>query len=186
MEKCAIAIKDEDDLFLFLTINRSKHGDVYINFNEHHPNHKPHSSYHSSGQLHHKSSKHYVFPIRKKQKPSINLKGSESIITTSIRKGDGKAWNIKCDPKDYSDIMIIPDEIIIPEFGFQFHIEVVEAGTQPWASTYPYIQIIQQKIFDKNIPWIAASLYEMHGTPVIKQKRFQITPSPFEDSGKEI
>lgn len=165
MEKYAIAIKDGNELYLFLTINRSYKSDVYVNFNEHHPNHKPHSSYHASGQLHHKSSNYYVFPKRKKQKPSRDLKGFEGIITTAIRKGDGKAWNIKCDPKDYLGIMIIPDEIITPEFGFQFH---VEAGIQPRASTYPYIQMIQQKIFDKNIPWIVASLYEMHGTPVIK------------------
>lgn len=168
MERYAIAIKDANELFLFLNINRSKQGDVYVNFNEHHPSHKPHSSYHSSGQLHHKSSNHYMFPIRKQQKPDINLKGFESIITTSIRKGDGRAWNIKCEPKDYLDIMIIPDEIITPEFGLQFKIEIVEAGKQSWASTYPNIKIIQQQVFDKNVPCIIASLYQMLGSSVKK------------------
>lgn len=168
MEQYAVIIKDTDELFLFLSINRSKQGDVYVNFHEHHPNHKPHSSYHASGQLHHKSWKHYSFPIRKHQKPDSSFKDSESIIVTSIRKGDGKAWNIKCDPIEYTDSMIIRDEIITPEFGFQFNVEIVEPGKQPWSSTYPYIQMIQQHVFDKNSPWIVASLYQMFESPVKK------------------
>ena len=168
MEQYAVIIKDTDELFLFLNINRSKYGDVYVNFNEHHPSHKPHSSYHASGQLHHKSWKHYLFPIRKRQKPDTDFKNSESIIVTSIRKGDGRAWNIKCNLQDYADSMIIQDEIITAEFGFQFNIEIVEPGKQSWSSTYPYIQMIQQKIFDKYNPWIVASLYQMHASPVTK------------------
>lgn len=168
MQKYAIAIMDGNDLFLFLNINRSNQGDVYVNFNEHHPGHKPHSSYHASGQLHHKGSNRYLFAKRQHQQPNTNFKDSESIITTSIRKGDGRAWNFKCDPKDYTGVMIIPDEIIKPEFGFQFNVEIVEAGRESWASTYPYIKIIQQQIFDNNTPWIVASLYQIFELSITK------------------
>ena len=160
MEKYAILIKDSEELFLFLNINRTVHGDVYVNFNENHPSHKPHSSYHASGQLHHKSSRQYLFPIRKLQQPNKNFNGSESIIVTSIREGAGRAWDIKCNPMDYTEVMIIPNEIIIPEFGFQFNVEIVDANKKSWASTYPYAKVIEQQIFHKNEPWIVVSLYE--------------------------
>ncbi|MFI5188432.1 MAG: hypothetical protein ACHQF0_16995 [Chitinophagales bacterium] len=166
MEKYAVAINDTDDLFLFLEIHRTDKWDVYVNFNEHHSGHKPHSSYHASGQLHHKSDGHKMFPVRSYQEPKNDFKGSESIIVTSLRKGDGRAWNVKCNSKNYTGAMIIPDEIITPEFGFQLNVEVVEAEQKSWLSTYPYAKIIQQQIFYDNNPWIVVSLYEMFGTLV--------------------
>ena len=164
-ESYAIAVRDDGKLFLMLTINRDTGGDVYVNFNERDNKHKPHSSYHASGQLHHKSYGSYNFPIRKKQQPKGKFSGSESIITTSIRKGDARAWNVPCKQNNYLEVMEIADEIITPEFGYQFSVELVEPKGVPWISTYPYARIIQQKIFKKSIPWIAASLYEMSQVP---------------------
>ena len=140
---------------------------MYVNFNERDAGDEPQSSYHASGQLHHKGRNHYLFPIRKQQKPNKDFKGSESIITTSIRQGDGRAWNVICKPEDYLEIMIIPDEIVTPEFGFQFNVEIVQPGSKAWVSTYPYAKIIQQQIFNYNIPWIVASLYEVNESSIL-------------------
>ena len=156
----AIAIKDGADLFLIFTIAKSAKDDFYVNFNGQSSDHKPHSSYHQSGQLHHKSHNRKVFPIRKRQSTK-NFSGSEVIITTSIKQGDGKAWNVKCEPKNYADIMVIDDKIITPKFGYNFEVEILEPGTDPWISTYPYAKVIQQQIFKKHSPWIVATLYEM-------------------------
>lgn len=167
-EKYAITIRDTDKLFLMFVINRSTVGDVYVNFNERDTQHKPHSSYHGSGQLHHKGYNKKLFPLRKKQAPTGSFKGTETIITTSIRKGDARAWNVSCEPGDYDEIMEIKDDIITPEFGYQFSVELVEPGVTPWISKYQYARVIQQQIFKQGTPWIVASLYEMSGTPFHK------------------
>ncbi|HUQ84902.1 MAG TPA: hypothetical protein VM077_01130 [Candidatus Limnocylindrales bacterium] len=150
-------------------INRSSEGDVYVNFNKRDNKHKPHSSYHASGQLHHKSYNWKLFPPRKKQPPKSSFTGSESIITTSIKKGDGRAWNRICMPNDFQEIMEINDEIITPEFGYQLIFELVEPNTLPWISTYPYAKVIQQHFFKDKSPWIVTTLYEMSSTPYLKE-----------------
>ncbi len=156
----AIAIKDNNDLFLMFSITRSDQGDYYVNFNENYSGHKPHSSYHQSGQLHHKSHNKKVFPKRQSQ-PTANFSGSEVIITTSIKKGEGRAWNVQCEPKNYTNIMIIEDEILIPQFGYNFEVEIVEPGTNPWISSYPFAKIVQQQTFKTPGPWVIATLYQM-------------------------
>src|SRR5687768_685268 len=104
--KYAIAIEDSGQFFLLLDITVSRDGDVYVNFNEHHPNHKPHSSYHASGQRHHKSGGQMVLPKKNLQSPNQFFKGSENVITTSVRRGEGRAWNIICDEQLYSKVMV--------------------------------------------------------------------------------
>lgn len=160
-EKYAIAIADSGSLYLFLGIRRSRAGDIYVNFNENYPGHKPHSSYHSSGQHHHKSH-NSIMTIHTKHRhpPDNNFRGSENIITTLIRHGDGKAWNKVCKPENYNEVMVIADEIITPEFGYQLAIDIVQYGSLPEVSTQIYNKIIQQKTFDKKKPLIVASLYE--------------------------
>ena len=165
LEKYAIGIRDSGDLFLMFSIRRGVEGDVYVNFNDRDTKHKPHSSYHVSGQLHHKGYNKILFPIRKKQTPTMSFTGSETIITTSLKKGDARAWNIKFNPGDYTGIMEIQDKIITPEFGYQFSVELVEPGVTPWISKYRYGKVIQQQIFKQGTPWIVASLYEMSEVP---------------------
>ena len=160
-EKYAIAIEDSGQLFLFLNIQRELSGDVYVNFNEHHTNHKPHSSYHASGQYHNKSDNYLLLPKKNLQPPNNQFTGSENIITTSIRKGEGRAWNVVCERKVYTGVMIIMDEIIIPEFGFQLSIDLYEAGSVIGGFTNSSINVIQQEIFNIEIPQIIATLYEV-------------------------
>lgn len=160
-EKYAVAVRDLNELFRMFEINRSAVGDVYVNFNERDTKHKPHSSYHASGQLHHKGYNKKLFPLRKKQTPIGSFTGAETIIMTSIRKGDARAWNVLFNPEDYTGIMEIPDKIITSEFGYQFSVELVQLGVKPWISTYAYARIVQQQTFKQGTPWIVASLCEM-------------------------
>jgi hypothetical protein len=167
-EKYAIAVKDSQDLFLMFVINRSSDGDIYVNFNKRDDKHNPHSSYHASGQLHHKSYNKKLFPLNKKQPPKNRFSGSEAIIQTSIQKGEGRAWNRVCVSYEYQEIMEIKDENIIPEFGYQLIFEVVEPHTVPWISTNPYAKLIQQHFFKTKSPWIVVTLYEMSIVPHTK------------------
>jgi len=160
-EKYAIAIQDGDQLFLFLNITRGEQGDVYVNFNERHPNHKPHSSYHASGQRHHKGNYRILLPRRMFQKPDEKFENSENIITTSIRRGDGRAWGIICRPEVYQDLMIINDSTIFGEFGLQLSIDLFESGTLPSGYVNCGIDIIQQGMFRNEIPKIAVTLYKV-------------------------
>lgn len=160
-EKYAIAVRDSGDLFLIFEINRSSKGDVYVNFNDRDSKHMPHSSYHASGQLHHKSYNRKLFPPIQKQPLIGTFTGSGGVITTSIQRGDARAWNSTCIPTNYQEIMEIKDEIITPEFGYQVFFELIEPNTKPWVSTYPYANIVQQHLFKDNSPWIVVSLYEM-------------------------
>ena len=159
--KYAIAVEDSGQLFLFLHITRTYQGDVYVNFNEHHANHKPHSSYHASGQHHHKSSNYMVLPKKSFQRPNDNFKNSENIITTSLRRGDGRAWGVICKPEFYNGIMIIKDEIIIPEFGFQLSVDLYESGSLPSGYSNCVINVIQKEIFNNDVPQIVAIIYEV-------------------------
>ena len=159
--KYAIAIEDTGQLFLFLDIIRSSSGDVYVNSNENHPNHKPHSSYHASGQHHHKSHNKIFLPKKILQPPNNQFKGSQNIWTTTIRKGEGRSWNIICERNHYMGVMIIKDEIIIPEFGFQLSIDLYQSGLILAGFTNSIINIIQQETFNNDIPQIIATLYEV-------------------------
>lgn len=163
--KYAVATKYSDILYLLFEIKRYKSGDIYIHFNKHSRKDRPHSTYHATGQVHYKRYNIKLFPPRFKQPPNEKFCGTETIITTSVRKEDGRVWNKLCLTCKYQDIMEINDNIIIPEFGYQFIVDLVEPDTKPWVSTYPYARVIQQQIFKDNIPWIVASLYEMSMTP---------------------
>ena len=163
-EKYAIAIEDSGELFLFLNIKRGVLGDIYVNFNEHHPSHKPHSSFHASGQLHHKSDNHKVLPIKMLQPPNNKFTGSTNIITTCIRHGDGRAWNEMCKRDDYTDVMVIKDANITPQFGYQLAIDLVQFGDAPVGYDKVSINIIQQRTFKHNKPLIVASLFEVLST----------------------
>jgi hypothetical protein len=167
-ERYAVGVRDKGELFLMFEIVRSTSGDVYVNFNERNPGDRLHSSYHASGQLHLKGNGRYRFPVRKRQAPSAEFTGAETIIATAIRRGDGAAWGVKLNSADYLDLMEIDDEIITPEFGYQFSIELAEPEATPWVSTYPYARVVQQRIFKGGIPWIVASLYEMSLEPFPK------------------
>jgi hypothetical protein len=159
--KYAIAVEDKGQLFLFLEITRSHHGDVCFNFNEHHANRKPHSSYHASGQRHHKSHNHMVLPKKNLQRPNDKFKDSVNIITTSIRGGDGRAWGVICKPAFYNEIMTMKDEMITPKFGLQLSVDLYESGSLPSGYNNCIVNVIQKQIFNDDVPQIVATLYEI-------------------------
>lgn len=124
-----------------------------------------HSSYHASGQLAHKHFNRRVFPLRRRQPPTGGFSGAETIITTALRTGDGRAINRPCVAADFDDVMLIPDTVLAPaEFGYGFGVELVAPGHSSFYSTYPYATIIQQHQFKQHAPWIVCTLHEMRGS----------------------
>ncbi len=164
-EKYAIAVEDNNELFLLHEVKRSASGDTYVISNKSNKKENPHSSYHISGQLHRKVYNRKVFPVKIVLPPTKSFQGSQVIINTSIRRGEGRAWGILCKVENYTDVMIIEDKILPPDFGYQFDVEIVQPNQKPSISTYSYARVIQQKLFQLNNPWIVASLFEMSTTP---------------------
>ena len=159
--KYAIAVEDRSQLFLFLDITRTASGNVYVKFNERYLNDNPHSSYHATGQRHHKRNNQMVLPKKILQRPDGSFKNSENVIETAIRRGDGRAWGIICKKEMFDAIMIIKDEIIYPQFGFKLSIDLYESGSLPSGYDSCVLNIIQQQIFNSDVPKIVATLYEV-------------------------
>jgi hypothetical protein len=111
----AVAVRDGADLFLVLTICRGPQGDVYVNFpRDHEPDWKPHSSYHASGQHHHKSFGHKPL-VRHAQKPNASLTGTENVVTTGITSDEPRAGNTQCVASDFQEVFEIPLAALRPE-----------------------------------------------------------------------
>src|SRR6266699_371046 len=84
----AVAVRDENDLFLWLRIRRSPAGDVYVAL----PTGRnqlewkkwnPHASYHRDGQFHHKSFDRRQVS-QERQNPDPGFLGTENLITRGI------------------------------------------------------------------------------------------------------
>ena len=72
----AVAVRDEAESFIVLTLCR-RSDNIYYNLpRDHDPDWKPHGSFHASGQRHHKSFNHKM-GIAYGQKPNEDFKGTE-------------------------------------------------------------------------------------------------------------
>lgn len=155
-ERYAIAVIDGDDRFVLFIITRSNNGDVYMNW-PHQPDIKTHTSYHSSGQLHTKSSNKVIFKYTK-QRPNSSFKGAVSLPSTSIHRGEGKAIGITLDKSDFIDVMEIPEINIDAKNGTLLDVELVEQNQQPNVFSNPGARIIQQHSFTYSKPEIVVTL----------------------------
>jgi len=63
----AVAVRDGNDLFVVVTICRELKGDLYVNWPSVAPHLEPHTSYHASGQTHHKAVDRKVHPELRNQ-----------------------------------------------------------------------------------------------------------------------
>jgi len=155
----AVAVRDNKQLFLFLSICRTPQGDVYVNFPRNHkPNFNPHSSYHTSGQHHQKSFGHKAM-VRYRQKPDANFRSTENVITTGIASDEPRAINMPCQTTDFHEVFEIPVSELRPEkYRTMISVDITEAGGKPIIT--PGGRVVRQAIFKDEIPWILVTVFD--------------------------
>jgi hypothetical protein len=108
----AVAVRDGDDLFLWIRIRRANTGDIYYMFPTGRTGSEwkrwdPHGSLHKDGHFHHKSFERKIFP-EQRQKPDSDFKGTEQLVTRPIASDEPRAFNVPCDPAKFSEVMEVP------------------------------------------------------------------------------
>ncbi len=153
----AVAVRDGKELFLFLSICRSSKGDVYVNFPRDEPKWEPHSSYHFSGQHHHKSF-NYKAMLYQRQRPDINFRGTENVVTTGIAIEELRALNALCRMEDYYGIFEISvSELRSEQYRMGISVDITDISGNP---IIPNTTFLRQAIFKDYFPWISVTLYD--------------------------
>jgi hypothetical protein len=158
----AIAVRDGDDLFLWIRIRRAAKGDIYYMFptGRTGPEWKkwdPHGSLHKDGNLHHKSYDRKMFPA-KSQVPNSDFKGSMNMITRPTASDEPRAFGEICDPTKFSEIVEVPNGILSAKhYETYVSIDLTDANGVPSINTSDG-QILAQKVFKDSVPWIMVSV----------------------------
>ena len=155
----AVAVRNGENLFLFLSICRAPQGDVYVNWpRRYEPDWNPHSSYHASGQYHHKSFGHKAL-VRHRPKPDANLPDTENVVTTGIASDEPSAVNTPCRPESFEDVFEIPLSDLRPEKYRTFvSVDISDRDGEPIIT--PGATVIRQAVFRDSVPWICVTLFD--------------------------
>ena len=100
----AIAVRDGDDLFLWVRLRRAARNDIYYVLptgREDDAEWKewdPHGSWHQDGSLHHKSFNRKMLPAESRQKPNVEFKGTHNLITRGIASDEPRALGVAMRP----------------------------------------------------------------------------------------
>jgi hypothetical protein len=157
----AVAVRDVDDLFLWIRIRRAATG-LYYMFptGRKDPEWKkwdPHGSLHEDGRLHHKSYDRKFFS-KQTQKPDSNFKGSMNWVTRPISSDEPRAFGEICDPAKFAEIMEIPISIVsAKKYDTQVSIDLTDSHGSPSINTSDG-KILAKRIFKDEIPWILVSV----------------------------
>jgi hypothetical protein len=159
----AVAVRDGDDLFTVLTVNRKPSGDVYANvLRPHDPNMKPHGSYHASGQHHAKTYNHKVF-VRHLQPPDKNFRGKAQVETVVITSNDHRLINEPCQPSDFTEVFEIPYDDVKDIVTGRLCVDISEPGAGH-VSRFPGEKVLRQAVFKDIVPWIVVTLIDIGRT----------------------
>lgn len=155
----AVAVREGSDLFLTHTICLDPKTDVYINWiRDHDPDWKPHTSYHASGQYHHKSNG-VMIQKKKRQNPDENFSGTENVIQTGIAIDEHRRIHTPYRKTDFQGLFEIPVSDLKPEPGrIQLSVDLAEPKEQPILA--PGAKIIRQAVFQDSVPWIMCTLLD--------------------------
>lgn len=155
----AVAVRDGEEPFLFLSICRGPQGDVYVNFpRDQEPDMKPHSSYQASGQHHQKSFGHKAM-VRQRQKPDANFRGTVNVVTIGIASDETRAIQTPCQKAAFKEVFEIPISNLRSEkYRTMISVDTTEAGGSPIIT--PGAKVILQDVYKDTVPWIQVTLFE--------------------------
>ena len=153
----AVAIRDGQDLFLWLRVRRAIRGDIYymIPTRGSGPDRKkwnPHGSHHKDGQRHHKSFGKKIF-AEQRQKPNSDFTGSETLVTRPIASHQPRAFCGICDPTEFSEVMEVPTTLLSPKtYETYISIDLTEPDGLPIITALG--EVVAQRAFRDAPPWI--------------------------------
>lgn len=157
---CAVAVRDGADLLQVFTIRRAAAGDIYIN-------HKrdwmagwdPHTSYHASGQHHHKAFNRKLLTKRQLQRPAPGFKGSQNIVTHGISADEPRAIATPCRPSSFDQVFEIPcSDLKLAKYHTYLSDDITDSNAQPIIT--PAAKILRQAILKDALPWIVLTLFD--------------------------
>jgi hypothetical protein len=161
----AVAVRDGDDLFLWVRLIRAARTDIYYAIptgREDNPEWKkwdPHGSWHRDGRFHHKAFGQKMFPAEKRQKPAAEFKGSHNLITRGIALDEPRAFGLLCDPTKFSEVMEIHAGILSSKhYETYTSIDVSEPGLKP-ILLGGREKILWQRVINDAIPHITVTIY---------------------------
>jgi hypothetical protein len=134
----AVAVRDGDELFLWIRLRRAAGTDIY-----------------------------YVVPTGrederdwKKWNPHGSWQGTYNLITRGLASDEPRAFGVLCDPTKFSEIMEVPVEILSPKhYETYTSVDVSEPGLQPMLMGGGE-EIPLQRVFDDAIPHITVTVYK--------------------------
>lgn len=151
----AITVRREGGKFLFLRIVRAPQGDIYVPFPIPGPKEwSPHLSLHRDGQCHYKDFDRRSL-ARRLITPDEEFRGTENLVNIAREKDHWQNASEPFVPSCFSDYFQI-DVLKLPcnSQWTQLSIDIVEPGQKPRLVG----ELIDQKFFRHEIPWIAVSL----------------------------
>ncbi|MFZ2142528.1 MAG: hypothetical protein WAV78_37260 [Xanthobacteraceae bacterium] len=161
----ALAVRDGDDLFLWIRLRRAAGTDIYYVVPTGREDERdwkkwnPHGSWHRDGRLHHKSFDKKMLQVERRQKPDANFEGTHNLITRGLASDEPRAFGVRCDATKFSVVMEIPVEILSPNhYETYTSVDVSESGLQPLLMGGGE-KILLQRVFDDAIPQITATVY---------------------------
>jgi hypothetical protein len=155
----AVAVRESNELFQFLTIARDPQGNVYVNIlhNRQGPEWerwKPHASYHASGQHHQKSFGHKSL-VFFRQRPDENFRDAVNVVTMAIPVDEPRRLNKPRDTTEFHDVFEIQTTDLAEDT--QIAIDLTEPHGD--AIITPGAQIIGQIAFTDAIPRILVTIF---------------------------
>jgi hypothetical protein len=163
----AVAIRDGQDLFLWIRIRRARLGDIYYMFptGRSEPEWQkwnPHGSHHKDGRRHHKSFDRKIMP-EQRQKPDSDFRGSENLIIRPITFHEPRAFGVICDPAEFSEVMEVPASILSTKtFETHIAIDLTEPGGPPILMVAG--EVVARRAFSDAPPWIWVSVVQANKT----------------------
>jgi hypothetical protein len=155
------------DKRLFGRVRRSSRGDVYVVWAEDEsPDNlgkgsNPHASYHSSGRLHSKTHDRPT-QIRKLQSPAGGFRGNQPIEVTNIARA--LSPTLPAFVGDFDDVFEVSLDLISGNSNQSISVDVTEPGIPP-ANLTESDNVVAEKCFRDDEPWIIVRLVESAGTP---------------------
>jgi hypothetical protein len=161
--KYAIAVRDEDNLFVFIWVKRSMIGEVFAFMpRPQDPSINAHASYHADGRYHvksHNMDDRNKIMYQKKQKPDQNFIGAEHVLEQTITLSNVRSIGMKYNPSEFSDVFEISANELETKMYVRVTSDLVSPGHGP--NLVPGARVIQQKECRSYSPYIVFTLYEM-------------------------
>ncbi len=153
-----VAVRDGGDLYEFLRIRRSSHGDVYTAIANKGGKWNPHGSWHADGWYHQKGHDHPSNGHRRR-KPDANFRGTENHSTICIEPEYARKVGRTCDPSKFSEVLEIPVEKLRPlPSPTNISVDLSEPGGQPIVAGPSSVILAYWELRDA-VPWIIVTLF---------------------------